>query len=324
MRYEPLIRQTFQVMGQSGDEFVCKCPWHDDRGKPNLYVNGVKGVYLCHACGAKGHLSSISKEIPEADTTDVRRRLKSLQAEAPVPRYYSEGWLKQYDFHHPYWTETRGFSDATIERFNLGYDPIQNLCTIPIRDRRNHILGVITRRLDNERPKYLDPKGLKKGKHLFGAWLVRSRHRRVALVEGPLDCVSCWDARVPAMALMGARITEDQVLELLRLGIEHVVLMMDNDRAGHGFPVHRSSRRGQCDVCGRPGSSKGDEHPATGTFQVHDALRGTGIIVSVGNYRPYWFHNGRPSKDPGDLTPAQRRKMFHSAKGWHDVQNRVP
>lgn len=45
--WDPFIATRFEVLGTSGDERVCRCPLHDDRGKPNLYVNATKGLYLC-------------------------------------------------------------------------------------------------------------------------------------------------------------------------------------------------------------------------------------------------------------------------------------
>ena len=39
-----------------GLEWVAFCPFHSDQKSPNLYINDIKKVYYCFACGAKGHL----------------------------------------------------------------------------------------------------------------------------------------------------------------------------------------------------------------------------------------------------------------------------
>jgi DNA primase len=161
--------------------------------------------------------------------------------------------------------------------------------TIPLRDEQKRLLGVITRRLDDQKPKYRYPKGFKIGQHLFASWLIRQHHTKVAIVEGSVDSMACWDARIAALGLLGSRLTDDQRDLLKRLGVQHVVLMLDNDKAGR-----------------------------EGTYQVYEALKGTGIRVSVGVYRPYW-----QEKDPAALTPARRRKQFHSAKPWHLWQHDV-
>jgi DNA primase len=196
---------------------------------------------------------------------------------------FNEGWLKQYQDGHPAWEE-RGLSPDIIHRFDLGYDYMKDVLTIPVRDEAGSLLGVVTRRLDDGRPKYRYPKGFPIGRYLFGAWMIAEGERRtVALVEGSIDAIACWDARVPALALLGSRITKDQVGVLKRLGVHTAVIFTDNDGPGR------------------------DAIP-----QVAEALRSNSIAPRVVQYRPYWR-----AKDPAELTPMRRRKAYHSALPWH-------
>lgn len=297
MRYQSVIEANFDVVSASGEEFLCRCPWHQDGSKPNLYINAVRGCYVCHSCGAKGHLAKLH-DLPPISVTDLKEKIGRLGEVPTPPVYYPEGWLKQYDFPHEYWQQ-RGITPGSIKRFNLGYDPFSNNLTIPLRDVHNRIMGVIQRVTDNSKPKYRYPKGFPIGRHLFAAWMVRKRHPRLAIVEGSLDAIACWDARIPAVGLLGSRLTKDQAAILGHLGTRHVVLMLDNDAAGRGWPQDAPDPR-----TGRP-------RPAAGLWQVHDALVGSGILVSVGWYRSYWS-----DKDPAALKPDRRRKMFHSALSW--------
>jgi DNA primase len=266
------------VRGTSGNEFLCRCPWHNDKGKPNLYVNGVKGLYFCQACGVRGHLRKIASQLPAASTEDVRDRLKLMAEKASNQRrVYPEAWLKRFDNVHSYW-EKRGFSEASVARFQLGYDPMANMLTIPVRDPRGQLLGVLNRVLDNTKPKYRYPKGFPISNHLFASWLI-TEQRKVAIVEGSLDAIACWDAKVPALGLFGSRLSEKQALVLIRLGIEQVVIFTDNDEAGQGAIP-----------------------------QISEALHGSGILCKVAVYRSYWN-----AKDPGELRPDQIKKAFHSA-----------
>lgn len=282
MKYEKLIRQTFEVVGVSGEEFVCMCLWHNDSGKPNLYVNGKKGLYLCHSCGAKGHMSKMGP-VPTATSDELKERMTKLRSVTNDQHQYSEAWLSRFDFPHDYWT-SRGLSTSIREKFDLGYDPLKDVLTIPVRDEDGVILGTIIRRLDDQKPKYLYPAGFKIGRHLFGAWLLKEDQRHtVALVEGSIDAIACWDARVPALAMLGARLTVDQRDVLKRLGVKTVVVFTDNDNAGRNA-----------------------------VYQVKEQLRHTGINVKVAVYRSYWS-----AKDPAELRPEQRRKAYHSALPWH-------
>lgn len=290
MKWERLIQSHFDVVGTSGDEFICRCPWHQDGNKPNLYVNGVKGLYLCHSCNAKGHLSALEDDLPPLDTSDVRNLLKALQKPAEAARTYPESWLAQFTPYHEEW-DRRGLSKFIQEKFDLGYDPITNALTIPVRNRYGKLTGVVRRTLEKSKsiPRYHYPRGFRNSETVFGLWLVKQRHTKIAVVEGAIDAISCWDARVPAVAIMGSRIHDGQVEQLARHGVRHVVLMLDNDPAGHG-------RR---------------KPKPTGKWQVYEALASVGIVVTFGVWRSYWT-----AKDPNDLTAQQRKKMFHSSLPW--------
>ena len=291
-RYEPFVTKHFQVASVNGDEMTVLCPFHDDT-HPSLSINVAKGVYVCWSCGESGTMARLAEAIGSGlidlgvSTDQIRSRLVKNRPSRQV-RYLPETALERYDFAHPFWTETRGFSESAVEGFRLGYDMETNRVTIPLRDEQGRLLGVSFRRLDDERPKYMDPPNFRKGKGFYGAWKLRYGQRKVALVEGPLDAVACWDARIPALAMMGGRLTRDQVRLLRILGITTVVTMCDNDAAGH-----------------------------KAVRLIQSMLHGQGIRVMVGSYRPYWR-----AKDPGELSSDRRRKMYFSAERANYLQSR--
>lgn len=290
MRYLPVIERHFNVIGRGAEEILCICPWHDDKSG-HLYINARKGLYLCMSCGAKGSLDKSDGtgfQLPNLSTSDVRDRLRQVTKREAKVHYYPEGWLRKFDVPHPYWTQQRGLDPAVVQRWRLGYDPFSDRVTIPMRTMHGQIIGVSYRRLDDGSPKYLDPKGYAKGKHLYGAWLLPQDTRTVALMEGQVDTIAGDAARVPSLGTMGSRLTKDQVKVLQHLGVRKVVAMYDNDNAGRKAVV-----------------------------QTYEALRGSGIQYTAGWYRPYWVtHTSdgpRPVKDPDNLSPERLRKMYHSA-----------
>lgn len=279
MRFDPKIKARFDVQSRSGEERIAPCPFHNDGGKPNLYINARTGLYYCHSCGARGHVGKTTDGVP---LSTLKERLAEVGKPVPEkmqPR--SESWLDRYDNDHPYWQQDRGFSARVIKQFRLGYDPMADMLTIPIRNVNGMPVGVIHRRTPDQieaghRPKYFHPTGFKMGRSLFGISHVTGLAydvRQIAVCEGPLDAIACWDAGFPAVALYGARMTEDQARILRRAGIPQVVCMTDNDPAGDNAVA-----------------------------SIHDAL--PGVRVRVGMYRPGW------GKDPGELTAEQRLKMF--------------
>lgn len=292
MRYTATIASTFKVLSVSGDEHQVICPWHDDRtGK--LYVNAHSGLYYCMRCGAKGSLEKMQVRPTVLGSDDVRETIRRMKRNQTPTQFYPETWLDKFDFPHDYWTVERGLPEQIVKDFRLGYDPFTNRMTIPLRDVRGRILGVTYRRLDGGKPKYLHPKGFPIGKHLFGAWMVRDE-RKVALVEGQVDAIRCWSERVPALGLMGARLTRDQLTVLKRLAVKTVVLLLDNDAAG-----------------------------VKGAVSVSEALEGSGLRVLIGHYRSYWLDSEGPIKDPDGLSGVRLRKMFHSAESPQQWAQRV-
>lgn len=291
--YRLMTEQAFEVVLKSDKEWTCVCPWCGSSGsKPTLYVNVLRGLYVCFKCHEKGRMDSLGA-VPNQTTQGLRERLKVVKAPKQEQHFYPEGWLKQYDMPTTYWTDERDLSPDIVQKFGLGFDPFTNRATLPLRDMHGRILGVTFRNLaPDARPKYLHPKGFPVGRHLYGAWLLTGQ-KKVALVEGQVDAVSCWQDRVPALGLMGSRITKDQIKVLQRLGITTVVLMLDNDNAG-----------------------------LKGTVEVIEALKGSGIRVQVGWYRPYWVN----CKDPDSLKPDRKRKFYHSAvspQEWAKIQIKI-
>lgn len=278
MRYEELIRSNFEVQGVSGDEFQCVCTFHDDGNKGNLYINGNTGLFLCFSCGAKGILDQDHKP-PPRDVDEIRRKLQKVvepkkEARALNPKYLS---IFRTEGVYEAW-EARGLLPETVDKFQLGFDPLDNdSLIIPVTDRFGSIYGFIRRFTDGRKPKYDYPSGIVMSSFVFGIDHLKKSHQKVAVVEGAIDAMSCWQARVPAIAIFGDSLQDEQERQLQRAMIRHLVLMLDNDEPGQ-----RAARK------------------------INESI--TWCRVTQGVYRPYWH-----AKDPGELTSQRIRKMFHSS-----------
>lgn len=235
--YAELAEKNLDVTLRSGDEWMCKCPWHEDN-TASLQFNVKKGLWVCFSCHRKGNAKSLFGENfrePDVDIESVIAQLnllESVEARNPV-KILPEATLKRYAFPTDYWKD-RGFSDNTIKAFQLGYDPIENDAIIPVRNISGGLLGIIRRRLEiDAMPKYMYYKGFPRKESLFASWLVSKQTTdHVAITEGSLDAVSVWQAGVPAVAQFGSSISREQVVLLRKLGVTKVTLFYDNDRAG--------------------------------------------------------------------------------------------
>ena len=288
MRYSDLIRKNFEVHSQSGAEFNVRCIWHDDQGKPNLYINAVNGLYICFSCGAKGTLSK-DYEAPPQDTQDVRNKLKRIMKPPKKLRILPESYLNVFRTEGVYaaWAE-RGLNPEIVDKFLLGFDPMDNgSLIIPVVDRYRNVYGFVRRYTDGRIPKYDYPYGINMSDYVFGLNHLGKRHSKIAIVEGSIDAMSCWQARVPALAIWGSTMQPNQELQIRRANIRHIVLMMDNDGPGR-----------------------------TAAETLQKTITWAKVTTAV--YRPYWTVSdqgvARSVKDPGELVDSRIRKMFHSSR----------
>jgi len=121
---------------------------------------------------------------------------------------------------------SRGIDLAVARDWHLGC--LNGRLIIPCYDVEGQLRGLAERALHDQSPKYQFSTGMKKSELLFGLDRVRDDNR-LALCEGFFDCITLNQAGIPAVALGGTDLSEDQ-LELLK-GRE-VIVAMDGDEAG--------------------------------------------------------------------------------------------
>jgi DNA primase len=257
--YEKLADRMFDVRLRSGDEWSVLCPLHQDH-TPSFSVNVRSGLYYCHVCKRGGHINKLASDrgFAPADDLDaslvylrdqldaIKEGLDDEDDEDDTDTYdglkiVDESLLRRYEFDTDYWRVQRKLSDQTIAVFQLGYDPLTSRPTIPLRSVSGDLLGVIVRKLDGSFPKYKNPPGFTRTTALFGSWLydqLPADVTEVAIVEGPVDAIKCWQAGVPALAQFGSSLSEDQVDLLHRLGVYTVTLFYDNDKGGYDATLH--------------------------------------------------------------------------------------
>ena len=148
LQLEDVVLRYKDKEGSSGDGFMIECPFHDDND-PSMSVTNGEG-FFCHACPAKGGdtiewikmiegvgfreaLKLLKKrfdlEAPIGESSDgesqaaKKKRLRVALREAV--RYYHSALkdTEEAQGARKYLTEERGFSEATIDNFALGYAP---------------------------------------------------------------------------------------------------------------------------------------------------------------------------------------------------------
>ena len=159
---------------------------------------------------------------------------------AQIPKM-SPRVLDPWRWIHPWMTEVRGIPEATMEAFQVGWNPDEDRIVIP-HFWRGDLVGWQTRRLGGDGPKYHSTPDFPKDTTLYNA----DGHRDVIVVESPMSVLSKHHLTPNLVATFGASITDRQ-MQLLG-NYDRVVVWMDNDTAGWNAVMGTEARKGLAEV----------------------------------------------------------------------------
>jgi DNA primase len=240
-RFEALAENNLTPVVRGPKEWMCACPFCDS--ETALQFNIEKGLFTCFRCGEGGNAKKLLKKLGKNYTDpavsvqflqDAMSRLKlKNKHKHDEPTILDENYLLRFGGPlHEYW-DNRRFTAATAREWGLGYDPISDRCTIAYRNPDGDLLGVIYRRLDDQFPRYIYPKGFNRTSSLFGSWKISAgTNTRVVLSEGATDCLRITQAGFDALAQFGSSTHRSQAKLLAQLGITQITCFFDYDEAG--------------------------------------------------------------------------------------------
>lgn len=273
-----------------GREVLVKCPFETHgSGQYKLYVNLNTGLWECKACpdkqGGLVKLVALTQEITygeaanllveggsEVDHSEIgehildilrKRRMKGIRKSdtrkgISVERYREMIPMKFYP-----WRSSRKFNKRTVKVWNLGYVEeaaypwiipviIRGEVKYLIRRAKKTVYEV--RGEKRKRPKYHYSEEYPRNEVLFG--LEHSRANRLVLTEGPLDCISVWQAldragllhKYAPVAIGGDAFSETQA-QIVAESCDGVIIFYDNDEPGRGAANQTIKKlRGKVDI----------------------------------------------------------------------------
>lgn len=238
------------------DNIMISCPSHKggQEKKPSCGVltkqlhDQPAGTVHCFTCGYTSSLTSFisycfgigdgglfgNNWIKQKYKTTIQQNRNFSLSLDRTPTYTEyitipDHILDQYAYTHDY-VKCRGISDKIIELFDIGYDPINNCITFPVKDLMGNVKFIQTRQIDYKM--YNIPAGIKKTDFLFGGYeVIRGNYKEVWIVESIFNALTCWTYGIPAVALLGTG-GGNQYKLLEQLPARTYVLALDNDTAG--------------------------------------------------------------------------------------------
>ena len=125
----------------------------------------------------------------------------------------------------------RKITSESISKFSLGYSDKQDMITIPVHSPEGLPLGFVGRSIEGK--EFKNTPGLPKSKVLFNLHRVKS-FDRVYVVESSFDAIRLDQVGFPAVATLGANVSNTQI-ELLQKYFNNIIVIADNDEAGGGM-----------------------------------------------------------------------------------------
>lgn len=272
------------------------CPFHNER-TPSFSVSEDKQLYHCFGCGVGGNIFTFIMEyenysfvealkyladragmnLPEREQSPEQKRQRSqrariLEINKDAATYYYYLLHSEQGKHGYKYLSERGFSDATIKKFGLGYsdrggsglyrylknkeyddtilkesglftfkdsevyDRFWNRIIFPIMDVNNKAIAFGGRVMGDGMPKYLnspETKVFDKSRNLYGLNLARtSRKSTIIICEGYLDVMALHQAGVNNAVASLGTALTSRQASLLKRYTQEVLLCYDSDGAG--------------------------------------------------------------------------------------------
>jgi hypothetical protein len=237
-----------QLTRDTKSELWGLCPQHEQRtGKPDIHpswsINKATAKHHCFSCGYAGDLTSLLVDLTGAAPADLEMtineenflrtladtRLSPKQVLDDITPILTEWSLVNILGDVPdRLLASRMLQREAVDTYRVRWDGDTKQWVLPLWDTRGELLGAQYRQ---KGAVYTLPTGMEKRHTVFGYSVARP-FDFCAVVESPLDAPRLWQVGVPAVALLGAWVSAEQV-SLLARNFSAVYMALDNDKAGH-------------------------------------------------------------------------------------------
>jgi len=226
----------------NGINAMAHCPLHEDR-TPSLSIHQEEGVWMCHACGARGDLSRLFELVGEEMSSEIRwdMAIRSVKDVPPTERnfaplanlLYNQGLSDEGDRVIRSFLRERDITIDARHHFFLGWDG--GRISFPYWDDDSRKRGSVNA------IKYRDLQGRKSyeegsRRSIYNVEQIRGTGR-VIICEGESDTLVAWSHALPeygVCGIPGASVSRGQweIWALDFLFADEILMAFDADKAG--------------------------------------------------------------------------------------------
>jgi DNA primase len=230
-----------RIASEITSHFIVFCVYHHNDSTPAGEVDKETGQFYCFSCRSTTDLVHLVMKaggltyfrarrlIGENDYNIVDVVNKNLEEEAEsfdqsiIDRLHSQVWGDGSAYLH-----LRGISDGSISAYQLGYSDRQGMVTTPIHTSSGNLAGFVGRSIKEKR--FKNNRGLQKSRLLFNLHKVWT-NSSVYVVESCFDAIRLGQVGKPAVATLGASVSNEQI-RMLKRSFDEITLIPDKDNAG--------------------------------------------------------------------------------------------
>lgn len=235
------------IESEVDSDYIIFCPFHGNHRTPAGEVDKTSGIFFCFSCHHVTDLVELIMHMSGRTYFEAVRYIKSkedggnLEAEInkklivqPTYVQYDQVLIKrlsQQAIESPRamrYYSGRQITEDSVKKFSLGYSEKQDMVTIPVHSPDGIEVGFVGRSVEGK--EFKNTPGLPKAKVLFNLHRVKASSK-VYVVESSFDAIRLDQCGFPAVATLGANVSNAQI-ELLQKYFNDILVIADNDEAG--------------------------------------------------------------------------------------------
>lgn len=246
-----IIGSGISIESEVDSDYIIFCPFHNNHRTPAGEVSKERGTFFCFSCQTSKSLIEFVMFVTQKSYFETLRFIDSMATETDIvgiidktlqvePEYKPFDELLIRRLHAQAlespramrYFEGRQISKESMSKFLLGYSENQDMVTIPVHNPDGSApLGFVARSVEGK--EFKNTPGLPKSKTLFNLHRVK-KHDTVYVVESSFDAIRLDQNGIPAVATLGANVSNSQT-ELLTKYFNNAIVIGDNDDAGKGM-----------------------------------------------------------------------------------------
>ena len=235
------------VESEVDSDYIIFCPFHSNSRTPAGEVDKKTGKFFCFSCHHIADLTELVMHTSGRTYFEAIRFVKSKETETNLEKEVNQALYVKPDF-VPFdelvisrlhdnlinssraldYFNSRKINIASCKKFHLGYSEKQDMVTVPVHSPDGMPIGFVGRSVEGK--EFKNTPGLPKSKTLFNLNRVKTADR-VYVVESSFDAIRLDQVGFPAVATLGANVSNTQI-ELLQKYFNNIIVIADNDEAG--------------------------------------------------------------------------------------------